>query len=270
MMHEQAFRFGQAHHLVGIVGHTGTSSQAVGVILLNAGLVYHVGPFRMHVELARQLNTAGYATLRFDLSTLGDSGAGETAQSAASQLQGDVGDAMALLAEQSGCTRFVLVGLCSGASHAHLVASRDPRVAGAVFLDGHAFRTTGFYLRHYLPRMANPVRVIRFLFRRRASDAPGGEADFQAPRPPREQVVAELETMLGRDLKLSFIFSGGASGYFNHVRQFGECFGRRIAQHPNVSVHLFRDSDHTYILNEDRQRLLGLIQHWLQQHFPTA
>ena len=128
-------------------------------------------------------------------------------------------------------------------------------MAGAVFLDGHAFRTLGFHLRHYLPRLADPMRVMRFLFFRRRSTAPGGEADFQAPRPPREQIAAELGDMLARGLKLNFIFSGGASGYFNHVRQFGECYGRKIAQHPGVSVQLFRESDHTYILAEDRARL---------------
>lgn len=269
-MHERTVRFGDDDHLVGITATAPSRKPDVGVIVLNAGLVYHVGPFRLHVELTRQLNDAGYPSLRFDLSTLGDSGASDTARASSAQVQQDVSDAMNVLARQSGCSRFVLIGLCSGASNAHRVASEDPRVVGAVFLDGHAFRTLGFYVRHYLPRLADPVRVLRFLLRPRRRMAAGGEADFQAPRPPRARVTAELGNMLARGLKLNFIFSGGASSYFNDVRQLGECYGRSIARHPGLSAHFFAEADHTYILVEDRARLIAHIRTWLQQHVPVS
>lgn len=269
-MRERAARFGNDNHLVGITASDVAAKHDVGVIVLNAGLVYHAGPFRLHVELTRQLNAAGYPSLRFDLSTLGDSAASEGAQSSSAQVQQDVSDAMSLLANQSGCRRFVLIGLCSGASNAHRVACEDSRVVGAVLLDGHAYRTFGYYMRHYLPRLIDPTRVLHFLMRRRRSNAPGGEADFQAPRPPRAQVTAELGDMLARGLKLNLVFSGGASGYFNHVRQLGECYGRKIARHPGLSTHLFAEADHTYILVEDRAKLISHIQSWLQKHVPAS
>lgn len=75
MSREEAHRFGRASHLVGVVGLPDTRRAAIGVIVLNAGLVHRVGPFRLHVELTRRINATGYATLRFDLSTLGDSAA---------------------------------------------------------------------------------------------------------------------------------------------------------------------------------------------------
>lgn len=272
-MHEQAFRFGQSAHLVGITGaaaamQTGQNVPC-GVILLNAGLLHRAGPFRLHVELTRRLNALGYPTLRFDLSTLGDSASSAAAQSRIEQVRADVGDAMALLGAQSGCQRFVLIGLCSGAQNAHIVASTDARVAGAVFLDGYAYPTLGFRLRRYLPRLLNPARVWRYLQRRRASTAQDDAAVFEVAQPPRQVVRSELLDMLRRGLKLHFIFSGGASSYFNHTRQFRECYGRTAAHHAGLSLHLLDEADHTYILTEDRQRLMAIIETWLQQQFPT-
>jgi hypothetical protein len=263
---ERAITFGRAGHLTGIIGH---GPARTGVILLNAGLVHRVGPFRLNVELARYVGAAGYPTLRFDLSTLGDSSSAGIAETPEEQVRHDVGDAMGLLARETGCTGFVLVGLCSGAANAHLVAAGDPRVVGAVFLDGHAYPTTGFYLRHYLPRLRDPRRTVRFFSRRkRHRDIPGGEADFQVKRPARSRVRAELAAMLARGARLSFIFSGGASGYFNHPRQLRECFGRKVAGHPGLSVHWLAEADHTYCLAKDRRHLVQKVGAWLIQQFP--
>ena len=145
MTPERAFRFGRAEHLVGVAGLP-PAAGAVGVIVLNAGLMHRVGPFRLHVELARRLNALGYPTLRFDLSALGDSGASAEAASREQQISADVADATALLGRQSGCTRFVLVGLCRGAQSAHAGASTEATVAGAIFLDGYIYRTAGWPL----------------------------------------------------------------------------------------------------------------------------
>ncbi len=268
-MQEQAIRFGRAQHLVGIAGLPLSSLEQVGVIVLNAGLVHRIGPFRLHVEMTRRLNACGYPTLRFDLSTLGDSSATCESQSREHQVCADVADAMALLGEQSGCTRFVLVGLCSGAENAHRVARTDTRVAGAIFLDGYAYRTLGFRLRHYLPRLLHPGHVVRSLARRMHAATLTDAAVFSVTFQPRKQIRMDLAHMLDHGLKLCFIYSGGASGYFNHTRQFRECFGR-LSTHPGISVSFFQQAAHTYILAADRVLLLDAIESWLHAHFPIA
>ena len=270
-MPEQAFRFGRAGHLMGVAGAPAAAAGgSVGVIVLNSGLVHRAGPFRLHVEMTRRLNACGYPTLRFDLSTLGDSGASGESQSSGAQTCADVADAMTLLAAESGCTRFVLVGLCSGAVNAHRVALTDARVAGAVFLDGHAYRTPGFHVRHSLGRLRHPSNIARFLARRlRPAHADFAPA-FDVVSPPLAQVRRELADMLDRGLRLYFIYSGGVSSYFNHQRQFRECFGRRISRHPAVAWRYLEHADHTYILTTDRQRLLEFVEHWLQQSFPVV
>jgi pimeloyl-ACP methyl ester carboxylesterase len=272
MTKERAFRFGRAQHLVGVAGLRPplVPVAPVGVIVLNAGMVHRVGPFRLHVEITRYLNACGYPTLRFDLSSLGDSGASNESQSQVQQIRADVADAMSLLSSHAGCTRFVLLGLCSGAQNAHTVAIDEPRVAGAVFLDGYAYRTLGFCLRHYLPRLWSATRWRRFISRKlHAAANRRGDDVFSVSFPPREQVQRELAAMLDRGLKLHFIYSGGVTRYFNHPRQFRECFGR-LADHAQISARLFAGSDHTYALQVDRQRLLDDIAAWLRDNFPIS
>lgn len=270
MTQEHAFRFGRAQHLIGIAGMPEQLSEGLGVIVLNAGLVHRVGPFRLHVELARRLNASGYATLRFDLSTVGDSAASEESQTREQQVCADVDDAMRLLGEQAGCTRFVLIGLCSGAQNAHTVATTHPKIAGVVFLDGYAWRTFGYTLRRYLPRLLHPANWRRVLtHRRHKAEIMAGEPVFSVAPLPAAVVRKDLADMLARGIKLCLIYSGGISNYFNHVRQFRECFGR-LVNHPGISTHFFAETDHTYILTGDRRRLIDTIERWVTRQFPVT
>ena len=271
-MREQAFRFGRARHLVGIAGLPASQANAVGVIVLNAGLVHRVGPFRLHVDLTRRLNALGYPTLRFDLSTIGDSGASDESQTSTQQVCADVDDAMALLHEQAGCARFVLVGLCSGASKAHIVAREKDshrKLTGAVFMDGFAYQTHGFKLRHYGPRLFDLRRWWRWLARKSKELADGDAPSFGVAPLPQEVVRDDFRSMVERGLKLCLIYSGGINMYFNHVRQFRECFGS-VMNSPAVSTRYIEETDHTYALVDDRRRLIGHIEEWLGRNFPIT
>jgi pimeloyl-ACP methyl ester carboxylesterase len=267
MIGEHVQRFGSADHLVGIAGLPGSPPAEVGVLVLNAGMVHRIGPFRMHVELTRRLNALGYPTLRFDLSTLGDSSASRDSRTRVQQVRGDVHDAMQLLAAYSGCRRFVLVGLCSGAQNAHTVARHDANVVGAIFLDGYAYRTLGYRLRRYLPRLLDPRRWPRLRSRRKPAAPAAAEPVFAVAPSPRREVIADFAHMLNRGMKMFLIYSGGISSYFNHARQFRECFGR-VMRRPGVTTAYLAECDHTYILTGDRDRLLGRIERWMGQNFP--
>ena len=269
---ERACRFGRAQHLIGMVGEPSATSSPnqVGVIVLNAGLVHRIGPFRLHVELSRRLNACGYPTLRFDLSSIGDSGASGESQSHEDQVRADVADAIDLLKQHTGVARVVLVGLCSGAQNAHTVACTEARVEGVVFLDGYAYRTFGFRIRHYLPRLLSARRWLRFMERSVASsDDDDSNVSFGVHYPPRRQVREELSGMVDRGLKLCFIYSGGIGHHYNHPRQFRECYGR-LASRPEVTSHLLGQTDHTYVLEPDRKVLLGTIEQWLAANFPIT
>ena len=72
-MKERVYRFGPQRSLVGIYTEPSPEEMipdAPLAVILNAGIVHHIGPFRLHVDLARRLAESGFRTLRLDLSGL--------------------------------------------------------------------------------------------------------------------------------------------------------------------------------------------------------
>ncbi|MGQ4659064.1 alpha/beta hydrolase [Lysobacter sp. F6437] len=257
---ETAHCFGDG--LVGVLTRPRTGrDNPVAVILLNAGLVHRVGPFRGYVQLARVLADQGFAVLRFDQSGLGDSPL--CAVASGQRRQREVGAAMALLADETGADRFVLAGICSGADDAFHVAVDDARVAGFVLLDGLAYRTWGYWLHHLLPRLLDPGRLWRRLRQPRVrKPAAGNFRDF----PGRADAVKQMAALVARDVRMLFLFTGGAYGYFNHPRQLVACLGR-AARSSAVGLEHWPDCDHTFYLRRDRARLQRTVAAWMRGQF---
>ncbi|MHB8294055.1 MAG: alpha/beta hydrolase [Acidimicrobiales bacterium] len=90
------------------------------IVLLNNGILHHVGPGRLWVDLARQWAAEGLKVLRVDLSGIGDSpvrpGQPERAELAPEALQ-DMQD-IARAQSPDDPANVVLVGSCSGGYHA--------------------------------------------------------------------------------------------------------------------------------------------------------
>lgn len=108
------------------------NAKKVGVIFLNAGLQYRVGPHRMFVKTARKLSQIGFPSLRMDFSGLGDS-------------EGEIRDphfdcfdveetlsAVDFLTQQEKIEKVVLLGLCSGARNAIKTAAMDVRIDSTI------------------------------------------------------------------------------------------------------------------------------------------
>src|SRR5690606_33422878 len=70
---EVAQDLGPDRDLVAIRTAPETGRAAIGVVLLNAGVVHRVGPHRLNVSLARRLAGVGLTSWRVDLSGIGDS-----------------------------------------------------------------------------------------------------------------------------------------------------------------------------------------------------
>jgi len=76
MMKETVYQFGPNNSLTGILSQPDESvrvADAPVALILNAGIVHSIGPFRLHVDIARSLAEAGFSSFRIDLSGLGDS-----------------------------------------------------------------------------------------------------------------------------------------------------------------------------------------------------
>jgi alpha-beta hydrolase superfamily lysophospholipase len=115
---ESPCRFGGDGHLFGVLSRPDADASRPAVVVLNAGAAHHVGPNRLYVELARNLAAMGFACLRFDLESLGDSVNRRPARENYPYPHSATGDgraALEFLRERFGYGRFVALGLCSGA-----------------------------------------------------------------------------------------------------------------------------------------------------------
>ena len=143
-----------ADRLVGILSEPPSSSEALetGVLIVGGGAQYRAGSHRQFVRLARQLASAGHPVLRFDFSGLGDStGAVQDFES----VQDQIGIALDHFQDlQPGLGRFVLWGLCDGASASllYLHQTRDARVHGLCLLNPWVRSEAGLaraHVKHY-------------------------------------------------------------------------------------------------------------------------
>jgi exosortase A-associated hydrolase 1 len=104
-----------------------------GVLILVGGPQYRAGSHRQFTLLARSLGEAGFASLRFDFSGMGDS---EGDKHEFSHTQDNLSAAIdAFLDAAPGVSRIVLWGLCDAASSAMMYAHLYPQVVGMVLLN---------------------------------------------------------------------------------------------------------------------------------------
>jgi pimeloyl-ACP methyl ester carboxylesterase len=132
-MIERITRF-QDSRLVGIfhVPDALVAEDLPGIVMLSPGLVHRVGPNRLYVKIARALAADGYPVLRFDFSGIGDSAPRTDSLPIEKSTLAEAEAAIDHLIEQTGRTRVVLIGHCSGALISWATAFNDERVAGVV------------------------------------------------------------------------------------------------------------------------------------------
>jgi pimeloyl-ACP methyl ester carboxylesterase len=247
------------------------------LVVLNSGWIHRSGPGRLGVEIARRAAEAGFAALRFDFSGIGDSAARVPPHDAIACGIADAKAAMDHLAA-SGMKRFVLVGLCSGARHAHYIATADERVVGAVLLDGYSFPTLRSNATKLRERFEDPIavllsarRLIARLISGRTVTMPmvvpreeDGAAFF--PRDPtRAEMARHLALLARRRVGLLCVYSGEWRTY-SYEGQLKDAF----PELPLASLlveRIFPTADHLYFTQPERAQLLSTVIGWLRDRF---
>ncbi len=265
-MRESIVTFGPGGILAGVLTEPETVLPGAPVIVMsNVGLNHHVGPSRMWVDLARRLARDGVASLRFDISGLGDSAPRSDLLSDVDRSVLDLRDALDWLGTKIG-KRIVLLALCSGTDNAHRVAVEDPRVVGAIFLDGYTYLTPGFHLRRYVLGWASPerwLRRMRLKFPRAFGidpDVPlATEQIFSREYPSREQFESDLSRMV-EHARLLFVFSGETM--YSYANQFWDWLKRKDWR-GRVTVEHFPKADHIYSYRADREMMLERVARWI-------
>jgi pimeloyl-ACP methyl ester carboxylesterase len=270
---ERACTFGSQGGLVGILcePHGGSAPGLPGVLLLNAGLDHHVGPNRLNVDLARHLAGLGFTSLRFDLSGLGDSEPRRDQRSDEERAVADVVEAMEFLGERRAVSGFVLIALCSGVDPAHAVAVRDPRVRGAVFLNGYEYPTARTLRRHRLLRArraltpASYARLLRRWLRRSGRPEVGRTAIFARSYPPVTQFRDDLTAMLARGAELLFLYTRHHY-HFIRIGQFTDMIGEPHVPR-GIELEYRPELDHVLTPVAGRRRAVGRIGAWALARF---
>lgn len=278
-MKEKAIRFGTSATLVGVLTEP-LSDRAVpgrpGIILLNSGILHHVGACRLYVQIARRLARDGVTSLRFDHSGVGDSEARKDVLPFVESAPLEVQEAMDYLTKRRGFEQFVLIGLCSGADMGFAVARRDERVVGILQMDPYAYRTWQYYVRYYGPRLLRPAAWMSFL-RRNLAVAPrpvreegvdeSMELEFQAPEyrrkfPPREQVEETLRVLCARNVAILNVMTGGLDAFYNYESQYWDSFPR-VDFGDLLDIEFMPQADHIFANLDDQAHVTERAAAWV-------
>ena len=268
---ENTVVFGKCENLVGCYcGPSYVEQSPLAVLMLTPGMLHHVGPMGLHVQLARRLADLGMSSLRYDLSGIGESLAVGTAGSSLERATQEAVQAMDWMQKAHGFEKFALFGLCSGADDALTIAQHDSRVIGLSLMDGLAYRTRRFYLhwflRKHLPKMASASKWIALL--QNVLGQNSNEVDTMPlgldirEFPERSAAERLLHRLLDRDVQLQFIYTGGAIDNYSYPQQFEDMFPA-FRQHPHIALQHYPSMDHVATLAADRQVLLAELTNWL-------
>lgn len=279
---EQVLRFGDDGTLIGILTVPARPRpDAPAVILITAGMVHRSGPNRMHVTLAHALAGLGFATLRFDLSGIGDSRNRADGVPAAESAVLETQSGMAAVTAAVGARTFVLAGLCSGAVTAFRTALCDERVTATVLLNPQAFHHDAEWNAH----VTNLTEARRYLTRSavdrsRWKRALTGQIDYRravdvlytravrasTPAPARSPIADELagqfQRLAARGTRQLVVCCEGDSS----IDYMSEILGRHVgeqANSPAMTMHLFERTDHSFTLAAAQRRLSAVVCEWL-------
>lgn len=254
------------------------------VIVVVGGPQYRVGSHRQFVHLTRHLAAAGYAALRFDVRGMGDSAGDRRSFESISE---DIGAAIdATQGRLPKVTRFILWGLCDGASAALLYCNdrTDNRICGMCLINpwirskATLART---HLRHYytarmgersfwskLLRGGVAVKaasgLLHNLYAALGVRKTGHISDRSAAAQTFQQGMSSAWRGFHGELLVLL------SGRDYTAKEFSESIARDAAwagalNHPHLRLHTLADADHTFSQHAERLRAETLTSEWLAE-----
>lgn len=262
--------FGDQQNLVGWYSAPAARLKSdVAVVMLTPGMLSHVGPMRLHVQLARGLERMGMASFRFDLSGIGESLPSGASGCSLERAATEICQALDWLETQYGWQKFALFGLCSGADDALAASLREERIVGLSLMDGCGFRTNRFYLNHfsqkYLPKLLSFQKWQELLANRFGG---GSRAYRTMPMgqdvrefADRETCQKQIQTLLSRGTRMQWIYTGGSIDYYSYVNQFFEMFPL-VRPNPLLSIQHYPNVDHLATMQRDREQIQNAILDW--------
>ena len=280
-MKEIALNLGPEGNLVAIITLPKVM-KPVALLILNAGVIHRVGPYRSSVKLARYMAAQGFAAIRLDLSGLGDSRPPGRALPFREQAIRDVQAAMDYLEREHQLSAFGVYGICGGAVNAYWAALEDERIAAVFMMDGYAYPTLKSSALQFAERLRTlsvhriPAilgrQALRLLPAGRLEHAAGKLADVRLTPPTREEFGANLERLVDRGVRVTFLYSGsGYRDYYCYPDQLRDAFSHyRFPR--RVGCHYVPFIDHLVTTRSSQRALFSLVGEWmssLSEHAAT-
>jgi pimeloyl-ACP methyl ester carboxylesterase len=283
---ERPIRFGPDGRLFGVLCEPLGPAEREPIVFVNAGRDYHIGWARVSVNQARAFAQRGIASLRFDASSVGDSGTAADGPEEILYSQAQIDDVrLAIDAMQArGFDAPILIGRCSGAYAAFHAAVLDERIRRLVVVNNERFvwdpdesvedairyahRSTGDLgatlahkdgLRRLFTgklRVGPAGRYLIYRYRKRLSVklAPvlgrltkHGRLHHQCHR--------HFATLAARNVELSLLYADGDVGIAEFQTYFGQA-GKGLDAYPNASLTMLADADHNFTHLAAGRRLL--------------
>lgn len=283
-MAEHTLTLGAENHLVATFtppdAGTTHGAPAVVALLSNSGVIPRSGPHRMNVHLARRLAAQGIASVRFDMSGLGDSRRTDSTLPVIEQWVADTRSVMDAAQARFGCDRFLMVGFCSGADVAHLVALQDPRLRAILLWDLYAYDTPGSRARRVLfkLRRAGLLGAVRKLGSRMRgllgptqddTELAAGRGIEVSVVPAREVFAERIQKLVDGGTEVLFVYCGGEPEWFNHPAQFKNMFSGYPFR-DKVAFNYLEVSDHLITTKAAQLAFLQMTDHWLRERVLPA
>jgi pimeloyl-ACP methyl ester carboxylesterase len=249
--------------------------------------MHRVGPNRLHVKIARTLAAMGFVALRFDFSGVGDSKVREDALPFEKSAIAETLEAMDCIREATGTEKFVLMGMCSGATISFKTACCDPRVEGAVLINArmhlhpmndelhdyirnralahHYWRIalfSSFRAKNWLKAMTGKVESWKIISKMVMGFEIGSLFGHQRKVSSEvNHVWANLRSLSERGVRLLHIYSEGDEGLdYLHV-----ILGDKLKEWRSdgrLSMEVIQGANHTFTLLWSQEHFLNVIQGW--------
>lgn len=271
---EEPVRFGMGDALFGILCRPrDRPADSIAALLLHEGSTHHIGNGGAYVTLARRLAEEGIASLRMDLTGMGDSPAGDNPRHPhydPERIAEGVAGVERLAA--AGFAGAVAFGLCSGAHTAFQVTLADERVVGNVVVNLQKFvwhygddirvavRDNKRSLKAYIRAMRNPGEwrraltgeadlkgIARVLAKRGYARARHAIRSLLPPAPGSETAVVrtQLRMLADRGVLTTLVLSDEDPGLAEIGMQFGRK-ARRLAAFAPARLVLLDQADHHF------------------------
>jgi hypothetical protein len=270
---ERTIRVGRPTPLAGVSSEPSVfDATKPAMLILNSGVLHHIGSCRMSVRLAREVAAQGLLAVRFDYSGIGDSEPRLASPDFDEVSVTECAEVMDFLQRTRGVNTFILYGLCSGADGAYNTALRDARVVGISQFDPYCYVTPKYYARYYLHAARDPqrwrsvaTRLLRSLVRRTEVSRAEIDPEFvEIPSyvrvfPPRNAVAAGLGELVKRGVHVQANFPRGP--LYNYPAQFAESF-RDVDFRDLLEVNYYPAANHIVTQPAVQKRVINDIANW--------